>query len=181
VVVYDLKCASVLPEAVRAAGGTAIMQPSGHGFIKSTMIRRQADLGVELSGHYFYRALAGGDDGLFTALVVAHLVARSGRSLAELVEPIGWPAVTPDLRLPFLGDAAELLDRIATGCGGEVSRLDGVRAQYKDGWALARISITEPLVTLRFEARRRDELPVVAARFLHSVPELSKRVLEMIR
>jgi phosphomannomutase/phosphoglucomutase len=181
VVVYDLKCASVLVEAVRAAGGTAIMQPSGHGFIKTTMLRRQADLGVEVSGHYFYRALGGGDDGLFTALVVAQLVARSGRSLADLIDPIGWPAVTPDLRLPLPGDAAGILERIAAHCGGEVSRLDGVRAQYEDGWALARISITEPLVTLRFEARQRSGLPEVARRFLKSVPELSKRVLEMIR
>jgi phosphomannomutase/phosphoglucomutase len=181
VVVYDLKCASVLVEAVRAAGGTSIMQPSGHGFIKTTMLRRQADLGVEISGHYFYRALGGGDDGLFTALVIAQLVARSGRSLAELIEPIGWPAATPDLRLPLPGDAAEILERIAAHCGGEVSRLDGVRAQYDDGWALARISITEPLVTLRFEARQRSGLPEIAGRFLKGVPELSKRVLKMIR
>jgi phosphomannomutase / phosphoglucomutase len=218
-VVYDLKCASVLAEAVRAAGGTSIIQPSGHGFIKTAMIRRHADLGVEVSGHYFYRALAGGDDGLFTALVVAHVVAQSGRSLAELIEPIGWPAVTPDLRLPLPGDAAEILERIAAHCGGEVSRLDGVRAQYDDGWALARISITEPLVTLRFEAnvrsarvsrprragdrrspdvpgdlrsaecrgretatlRERAALREIAARFLKSVPTLSKQVLEMIR
>ena len=181
VVVYDLKCASVLVEAVRAGGGTAVMQPSGHGFIKATMIRRQADLGVEVSGHYFYRALAGGDDGLFTALVVAHLLARLGRSLAELIEPIGWPAVTPDLRLPLPSDAAEILERIAAHCGGEVSRLDGVRAQYDDGWALARISITEPMITLRFEARQATGLPEIAGRFLKSVPELSERVLEMIR
>ena len=180
-VVYDLKCASVFAAAARAAGGTAIMQPSGHGFIKSTMIRRQADLGVEVSGHYFFRALGGGDDGLFATLVVAHVVARSGRSLAELIEPIGWPAITPDLRLPLPGDAAAILETIAATCGGEVSRLDGVRAEYDDGWALARISITEPLITLRFEARRREALPQLAARFLNSVPELLGQVLEMIR
>jgi len=180
-VVYDLKCASVLAEAVRAARGTLLMQPSGHGFIKSMMIRCHADLGVEVSGHYFYRVLAGGDDGLFTALVVAHLVARSGLSQTELIEPIGWPAVTPHLRLPLPGEAAEILERIAAHCGGEVSRLDGVRAEYQDGWALARISITEPLITLRFEARQRSELPEVARRFLKSAPELSKQVVEMIR
>ena len=109
---------------------------------------------MEVSGHYFFRALEGGDDGLFAALLVAHLVAGSGLSLAELIAPIGWPAITPDLRLPLPGDAAGILERIAAHCGGEVSRLDGVRAQYDDGWALARLSITEPLITLRFEAQR---------------------------
>ena len=179
-VVYDLKCASILARAVRDAGGSCLMQPSGHGFLKTAMIRRGADLGVEASGHYFFRALGGGDDGLFVALLAAHLVARSGLSLAELIEPIGWPPITPDLRIPLAGDGAAVLDRIAMHCGGEVSRLDGVRAQYDDGWALARLSITEPLMTLRFEAREPAALLQVASRFLGSVPELSRQVLEML-
>ena len=115
------------------------------------------------------------------ALLAAHLVARSGLSLAELVAPIGWPAITPDLRFPLPGDAGEVLERIAATCGGEVSRLDGVRAQYDDGWALARLSITEPLITLRFEADRRGGLPEIAARFLRAVPDLEKQVLEALR
>ncbi len=179
--VYDLKCSSILAQAARDAGGSCFMQPSGHGFLKTAMIRRQADLGVEVSGHYFFRALGGGDDGLFVALLAAHLVARCGLSLAELIEPIGWPAITPDLRIPLVGDAAAILERIAAHCGGEVSRLDGVRAQYEDGWALARLSITEPLITLRFEAHERAALPQVAARFLKSVPEFSRQVMEMLR
>lgn len=179
--VYDLKCASILAKAALNAGGSCFMERSGHGFIKTAMIRLQADLGVEVSGHYFFKALGGGDDGLFVALLAAHLIARCGLSLAELIEPIGWPAITPDLRIPFRGDGARLLDRIAAHCGGEVARLDGVRAQYEDGWALVRLSITEPLITLRFEARECAALRHVAARFLDSVPELSRQVLELIQ
>jgi phosphomannomutase / phosphoglucomutase len=180
-VVFDLKCSSVLAETARAAGGTCLMQPSGYRFMKTAMIRCHADLGVEVSGHYFFRTLNGGDDGLFIALLMAHLVAGSGLSLAELIEPIGWSAITPDLRLPLPSDAAGILEQIASHCGGEVSRLDGVRAQYHDGWALARLSITEPLITLRFEASQRVALPIVAARFLHNVPDLCKQVLEALR
>jgi phosphomannomutase/phosphoglucomutase len=181
VLVYDLKCSSILARAARDAGGSSLMQPSGHGFLKTAMIRLQADLGVEVSGHYFFRALGGGDDALFVALLTAHLIARDGLSLAELVEPIGWPAITPDLRIPLAGDAAAILEQIATHCGGEVSRMDGVRTQYDDGWALARPSITEPLITLRFEAHERAALRQVAARFLKSVPDFSRQVLEMLR
>ena len=181
-VVFDQKCASVLAAAAQAAGGASLMQPSGHGFIKTAMIRRQADLGVEVSGHYFFRALGGGDDGLFVALLVAHCVARSGLSLAELIEPIGWPAITPDLRLPLPGDAAAILQRIAAHCGGKVSRLDGVRAQYDDGWALARTLDHRTVDHPAFRGRsRRDALPEIAARFLHSVPDLCKQALEAIR
>ncbi len=179
-VVYDLKCASVFPRTVEAAGGTAVMQPSGHGFIKTTMIQSQADLGVEVSGHHFFKALAGGDDSLFTALVVLNLLTNTQQSLADLIEPIGWPAITPDLRIPFAGDAPAAVQRIASNCGGRVSRLDGVRAEYDDGWALARASITEPAVTFRFEGRNRNHLAQIAARFLVALPELRATILEKI-
>jgi phosphomannomutase len=32
-----------------------------------------------------------------------------------------------------------------------LSRTDGLRIEYPDGWALIRPSVTEPVVTLRFE------------------------------
>jgi phosphomannomutase len=179
-VVYDLKCASVLARAVEAVGGTAIMCPSGHGFIRSLMLQRQADLGVEVSGHHFFGALGGGDDGLLTALVVCRLLTAAGLPLARLLAAIGWPAITPDLRIPFRGDAASLLEQIAASCGGQVSRLDGVRARYEDGWALARGSITEPAVTLRFEGGDRRRVTDIAERFLAGVPELRQRVLSLL-
>jgi phosphomannomutase/phosphoglucomutase len=180
-VVYDLKCASILVSQTIRAGGACLMQPSGHGFIKTAMIDSQADLGVEASGHYFFKALGGGDDGLFVSLVAALVVAGSGSTLAELIRPIGWPAITPDLRVPLPDGTGDVLERIAAGCGGEVTRLDGVRAEYADGWALARLSITEPLVTLRFEGRDHESLREIVARFLAGAPELYDRIRERIR
>jgi phosphomannomutase/phosphoglucomutase len=180
-VIYDLKCASVVPRVVEAAGGTAVMRPSGHGFIKAAMIEREADMGVEVSGHHFFHALGGGDDGLFTALGVLGLVEKTGILLADLVGAIGWPAITPDLRVPFDGDAVETLEAIANSCGVNVTRLDGVRADYDAGWALARASITEPAITFRFEGRDRPHLREIASRFLAATPRLRDQVMEMIR
>lgn len=179
-VVYDLKCASIVPRAVAAAGGIGLMRPSGHGFIKTAMIERHADLGVEVSGHHFFAALDGGDDGLFTALVLLDLMGKSGQPLGDLLGPVGWPAITPDLRVPYRGDAAAVVEQIAAACGGHVSRLDGVRAEYEDGWGLARASITEPAITFRFEGRDRAGVRAIASRFLAGAPELSARVLEMM-
>ncbi|MBL7042994.1 MAG: hypothetical protein ISR77_30460 [Pirellulaceae bacterium] len=179
-VVYDVKCASVLPRAVESAGGRAIVQPSGYGFIKTTMIDRRADMGVEVSGHHFFGVLGGGDDGLFTALVVSGLMEMTGSSLTDLVKPIGWPAITRDLRVPFQGDPADAVEAIASSCGGQLTRLDGVRTEYDDGWALARPSITEPAITFRFEGRDGAHMREIASRFLAGVPELGSRVMEMI-
>lgn len=179
-VVFDLKCASIVARAARASGGAAIMQPSGHGFIKSTMLTRRAELGVEVSGHHFFGILDGGDDGLFTSLVVLDLLRRGGTTLGRELKRIGWPHITPDLRLSLQTDSAPLLEQIARHCGGQVSRMDGVRAEYEDGWGLARASITEPALTLRFEGRDTAHLHQVVSRFLTGAPHLQPRVLERI-
>ena len=163
-----------------AAGGKAIMQPSGYGFIKDAMIQNQADLGVEVSGHYFFKALGGGDDGLFAALAMARLLAKSKKRLADWVREIGWPTITPDLRIPFSGDTNAVLERIASHCGGRIVRMDGVRAEYDDGWALARASITEPLMTFRFEGKDADSLRRIVEKFLASVPDLRIKVMEKL-
>jgi phosphomannomutase/phosphoglucomutase len=144
------------------------------------MIRQQADLGVEASGHFFFKALRGGDDGLFAALLTGHVLTAMEETLENLIRPIGWPAITPELRVPLPAAADDLLDRLATQCGGEVSRLDGVRAQYADGWGLARRSITEPVITLRFEGSDQASLRNVAARFLAGAPELYMRIQESL-
>ncbi|MHB0955962.1 MAG: phosphohexomutase domain-containing protein [Pirellulaceae bacterium] len=179
-VVFDLKCASLVPRTVQAQEGRAVMQPSGHGFIKTAMLERRAELGVEVSGHHFFGALEGGDDGLFTALVVLTLLRRLNLSLHGQLERIGWPHITPDLRLPLVADCRATLETIAGSCGGQVSRMDGVRAEYEDGWGLARASITEPAITFRFEGRDPTCLRQVVARFLSSVPVLRHQVLERI-
>lgn len=179
-VVYDLKCASLAPRVVRELGGTAIMRPSGHGFIKSAMIDERADLGVEVSGHHFFVTLDGGDDGLFTALVILEILRRTGQTLQQLIEPLRWPLITPDLRVPFTGDASALIERIAATCGGCVSRLDGVRVEYDRGWGLARASITEPAVTFRFEGSDANQLRNAAVAMLAAADEVRETVMELI-
>lgn len=178
--VYDLKCASLVPHTVLAHRGQPIMQPSGHGYIKTMMLDARADLGVEVSGHHFFGALKGGDDGLFTALVVLELLNRLRTTLGAHLQRIGWPSITPDLRVPVCGDVQAILEAIAAHCGGDVRRMDGVRVQYADGWGLARASITEPAMTFRFEGDSPARLRQVVARFLAGVPELRQQLLEMI-
>jgi len=97
-VVYDLKCSSVVAEEVERAGGTPVMEKSGHTFIKTTLLRRKAILGGEISGHFFFGNL-GRDDGLYAALLMAYLVAASCQPLAALVDSVPRYPITPDIRL----------------------------------------------------------------------------------
>jgi len=180
-VIFDIKCSSIVPEQVRAAGGEPVMEKSGHVFIKTALLRRRALFGGEISGHMFFGEL-GGDDGLFATAVMLRMLASTGQRLASLAAAIPRYPITPDLRLPCPPErAAALVDAACAAFAEEpaceVSTLDGVRLTWPDGWALIRPSVTEPLITLRFEAhsveRLRDIQALLAAR-VTGVGELLK-------
>lgn len=181
-VVFDLKCSTLVPEVIREAGGIPLMEKSGHAFIKTALLKEGAIFAGEISGHFFFDRL-GGDDGLFAALAVAELVRRSGGSLAGLAAQLPAYAITPDIRLPYEdegADQAQLLSQLTAALRArgdcQLCLLDGVRAEWPDGWGLLRPSVTEPLLTLRFEARDPSLLAEVKDRFLEAVPELKARV-----
>jgi phosphomannomutase/phosphoglucomutase len=145
------------------------------------MIAEDAAFGGELSGHYFYRELHGGDDGLYSALVVAGMLRRAGAKLSELSDSVPEYVTTPDIRLPVSGDRGALVERIAGAFpSGMVSRLDGVRVSFDDGWGLARVSVTEPVVTIRFEAASHERLHAIVREFLSPIPEVYQRVAELL-
>ncbi len=180
-VIYDLKCSSVAPESIASAGGIAIPERSGHAFIKRRMITEDAVFGGELSGHYFYRELGGGDDGLYTALLMADMVVKAGMSLAEIADSVTEYATTPDLRVPYEGDRHEIIERIAASFPAEcVSRQDGVRVVFRDGWALARVSVTEPVITLRAEATDQTRVFEIMQEFLGPVAELLSGIIHKL-
>jgi len=177
-VVLDIKCSSAVAQIVESLGAAPIMEKSGHTFIKTRVIREGAKLGGEISGHLFYGELGGGDDGLYSALLMTHIVSEHG-PLSQLAAQVPEYANTPDLRVGIDPDP-EVLDTIAAAFPQEaVNRLDGVRVEFGDGWGLARLSITEPLITLRFEAKDEQTLKQIMNDFLSPVPNLKEAVRKL--
>lgn len=153
-VVYDLKLSDVVRREAERAGLVPRMERSGHAFIKSRMIRERSVFGCEASGHYFFDELDGGDDGIFSALLVADMVARRG-ALGELRCAVPPFFLSPDIRLrggelTFAQASARL--RALPGVIAEVT-MDGLRIETSDGFVLVRESVTETALTLRMEGR----------------------------
>lgn len=177
-VVYDLKCSTIVQEEVRRAGGFPAMEKSGHAFIKTTLLRRKALLGGEISGHFFFGEL-GRDDGLYATLLMLHILAEEGWGLAALADTVPRYPITPDIRLPCPPEETwiivqELERSFAQETGCEISTLDGVRIAWPDGWALIRPSVTEPLITLRFEAHSERRLAHIQEVVVARSPHLKK-------
>ncbi|MDU2063226.1 MAG: phosphomannomutase/phosphoglucomutase [Sporomusaceae bacterium] len=169
-IIYDAKCSMVVPEEIKKAGGEPIMGRAGHTFIKQAFLEQQALFGGELSGHFFFQEL-GYDDGLFAGLKVCELIAANGK-LSLQADSVPDYLLTPDIRVTYHGsDKAEVIDEIAEKLQAyQPNRIDGVRIEFNDGWAMIRSSVTEPLFTLRFEAKTQSRLREIAQILLAALP-----------
>jgi phosphomannomutase/phosphoglucomutase len=172
-VVYDLKSSLVVEQEIIAAGGRALRERSGHAFIKRRLLLEGAVLGGEVSGHYFFAAL-GGDDALYATLAMLAALDALGLPLAEALDTVPAYPITPDLRLPCpAAEAQQIVTALQVAWRDHpLDTLDGVRIAFPQGWALARISVTEPLLTLRFEAESEKELAAIQRQVRQSVPAL---------
>lgn len=170
-IVYDSKCSMVVREEIEKAGGRAVMARAGHTFSKAAFLRENALFAGEISGHFFFEEL-GYDDGMYAGLKIAQFVAQHG-TLSKLIEDIPNYFLTPDIRVPYAGsDKEDILKGVAEKLSMyRPNLIDGVRVEFEDGWGMIRASVTEPLFTLRFEARTRSRLGEIAAIILKALPE----------
>ena len=172
--VYDLKFSDRIPELARQLGAEPQVERSGHAFLRTRMLESEALFGAEISGHYFYQELQGGDDGLFTACRLIDYLARSGRTLAELRRECPPVFITPDLRVGVTPEERQrVLEQVRrTWAAQPQSGLDGIRIEFPDGWALVRGSVTEAAMTFRFEAASQEKLSELVWRFCDELAEL---------
>ncbi len=157
-IIYDVKCSKVLPAAITEAGGEPEMYKTGHSFIKKRMRETGALLGGEMSGHLFFKERwFGFDDALYAAARLLEILAKSERKASEVFGDIPDSINTPELNVTLDRDGAqhEFVEAFMTNArfeGATLTTIDGVRADYPDGFGLVRASNTTPSLVIRFEA-----------------------------
>ena len=132
------------------------MCQTGHSLIKAKLAETGAPLAGEMSGHTFFKERwYGFDDGLYTGARLLEILSRAVDASAVL-EGLPQGVSTPELKIEMKeGEPHAVIERLqrdAKFAGStELITIDGVRAEYADGFGLARASNTTPVIVLRFE------------------------------
>ena len=156
-IIYDVKCTRFLDGIIREHGGRPLMWKTGHSFIKAKIRESGALLAGEMSGHIFIKERwYGFDDGLYAGARLLEILAKDTRSSAAVFADLPDSVNTPELNVPMQeGEPPAFIERLLENAhfeGASISTIDGLRADFEDGWGLVRASNTTPVLVLRFEA-----------------------------
>ncbi len=169
-IIFDVKCSRHVAASIRRQGGKPLMWNTGHALIKTKLKQTGAPLAGEMSGHMFFKERwYGFDDGLYAGARLLEIVSRwpdANWPLKHLPNAIS----TPELNLKMQeGEPHALVDKLKRDgrfpTAQQLITIDGVRAEYKDGFGLARASNTTPVVVLRFEADTQSALKRIQNEF----------------
>ncbi len=170
-VIYDVKCTQRLAPAIREAGGVPLMWQTGHSLIKAKLRETGAPLAGEMSGHIFFaERWYGFDDATYTAARLLEILTRANDPSAVL-NALPTSFSTPELNVPCAeGEPREVIARLLAGAkfpgAREVITIDGLRAEYDDGFGLVRASNTTPVLVMRFEGHTPEALHRIEAGFM---------------
>lgn len=162
-IIYDVKCSRLLPQAIEAAGGEPEMWKTGHSFVKARIKETGAALGGEMSGHIFFKERwYGFDDALYSAARLLEILSRDPRKVSEIFGEIPDSVNTPELGVKFAeGEHHKFMTAFVDNAkfeGATLTTIDGLRADFDDGWGLVRASNTTPSLVIRFEADSQSAL-----------------------
>jgi len=158
-IIYDVKCTGHLKAQILDAGGSPLMWRTGHSLIKAKMRETGAELAGEMSGHFFFKERwYGFDDGIYAAARLLEILGGDlqGRTPEEIFATLPKNISTPELKVEMTeGEHYRFMDKLRQQANfGEATliTIDGLRADWPDGWGLVRASNTTPVLVLRFEA-----------------------------
>lgn len=169
-IIYDVKCSRTVEAAIREAGGKPTMWKTGHSFIKMKLKESGALLAGEMSGHIFYQERwYGFDDGLYTAARLLELLARDTRSPTDVFADLPDAINTPELNIQLKeGENHAVIKKLVAAAdfpNATITTIDGLRADFKDGFGLVRASNTTPVLVLRFEGDTQAALSRIQSSF----------------
>lgn len=153
-IVYDVRASWAVRDVVARAGGTALMNRVGHGFIKRRMIEEHAVFGGEVTGHYYFKDFFFVDSSVLPSLHVIALLSRTGEKLTELLQPLrDRYFISGEINYTVsdvLGAIVRLRNHFADAP--KVYELDGISIEYPEWHFNVRPSNTEPLLRLNLES-----------------------------
>jgi phosphomannomutase/phosphoglucomutase len=169
-IIYDVKCTRLLAPWIERHGGHPTIWKTGHSLVKAKLKETGAPLAGEMSGHIFFKERwYGFDDGMYCGARLLEILCRE-KDPNRVLESLPDAPSTPELNWKLAeGEPHAIMARLQAlepfPDAQRVIAIDGVRAEFEDGFGLARASNTSPVIVLRFEGNTEAALKRIEEEF----------------
>ena len=154
-----------LEKALERAGIAMLRTPVGDKYVLEEMLRRNAPLGGEQSGHIIFSEYSTTGDGMLTALRVLETCERENATLDELAADL---TVYPQLLVNVRVKERRALDTMP----GVVDEISACESELNgSGRVLVRFSGTEPLLRVMVEGAEQAQIERLAGRIVAAIRE----------
>jgi phosphomannomutase len=155
-IIHDPRLTWNTIDIVEKADGKAIQSKTGHAFIKERMRQENAIYGGEMSAHHYFRDFAYCDSGMIPWMLIAELVATTGKPLSTLIsERVAAYPCSGEINSK-LDDAKAAIEKVKQAYQDQaisIDETDGISFEF-DTWRFnLRSSNTEPVVRLNVESK----------------------------
>ncbi|MGN1013703.1 MAG: phosphomannomutase/phosphoglucomutase [Clostridia bacterium] len=168
---FDVKCSKSLADEVIKLGGTPVCYRTGNSYMKAKMRDDDFPFGSELSGHVWFRDKWDNiDDGLYAGLRLVEILSKTDKTVSQLLDGVTRYYASPEIIIKSSDDVKfKVIEKVKEYCkqkGYKVNDIDGVRAEFINGWALVRASNTGPNITARFEGVTPEDEKAIEEEFM---------------
>jgi len=159
-VVHEVSFPPLFKTKIREIGAEAIETKVGRVYIINEMRKNNADVGGEISSHFYFKEINFMEDALYTFLLVVKILKREKNGLVELLKDYPeFPHRT--IKVNVVDERKyQIVENIRKELEGKLSvtSLDGVKVVFNEkDWFLIRASNTEPVIRVYIEGENQEK------------------------
>jgi len=156
-VVCDIRSSRALTEEIEKLGGRPVREKVGHTHIRTRMRKEDAVLGIELSGHFFFKDSFFSEGGPLPAFIVLEMINKEKKPLSELIDEVKKYHQSGEINSHINKTSEDIYEQLrAEFSDAHFDKTDGLTITYEDWWCNVRPSANDPVMRLNLEANDQD-------------------------
>lgn len=161
-IVIDSKASNKITEVLSKLGYNVIISRTGNPYIKAEMLKNNAFIGGELSGHIIYSEWFNIDDAFFAMLKLINIISQKGievlNTVPELFRIHDFQITCSNIdKKKFLSQIKRYLKKIKIDYE-KININEGIKIQNENGIIIYRIANTEDIITISIEGYKKEDI-----------------------
>lgn len=157
-ILYPIAASMVFKEEILDNNNQILYSKIGHAFVKEVMEKNKAIFGAESSGHYYFKDGCILESPITALIKIIGIILKENKPFSHVIQPFQkYSLERINIKSGKFSQLKEKLENKYQKTG-EISRLDGIKAEFPDWWFSLRSSNTESVMRLTIEAKTKELL-----------------------